>query len=87
MIQNMGKFISHKEVHAGKITAVNTSDSGGYKVEYLDANHRPAWTVVPWKWWDKHRPEPGGYLVQYRDGYLSYSPAQAFEEGYTRIED
>ena len=27
----------------------------------------------------------GGYLVQYEDGYLSWSPAKAFEEGYTRI--
>jgi hypothetical protein len=27
----------------------------------------------------------GGYLVQYEDGYLSWSPAKAFEDGYTRI--
>ncbi len=33
----------------------------------------------------KHNPEPGGYFVQYADGYKSFSPAQAFEEGYTRI--
>lgn len=26
--------------------------------------------------------EPGGYLVRYKDGYCSYSPAAAFEEGY-----
>lgn len=34
---------------------------------------------------DKHDPQPGGYFVQYEDGYMSYSPAKAFEEGYTRI--
>lgn len=28
----------------------------------------------------------GGYLVQYEDGYLSWSPAAAFEAGYTRLE-
>lgn len=33
----------------------------------------------------KHKPEAGGYYVQYQDGYTSYSPAQAFEEGYTLI--
>lgn len=33
----------------------------------------------------KHKPQPGGYYVVYSDGYQSFSPAQAFEEGYTRI--
>jgi hypothetical protein len=33
----------------------------------------------------KHNPQPGGYFVVYKDGYKSFSPAQAFEEGYTRI--
>ncbi|MCX6845050.1 MAG: hypothetical protein NTU84_00535 [Verrucomicrobia bacterium] len=31
----------------------------------------------------KHKPEVGGYYVVYADGYKSYSPAKAFEEGYT----
>lgn len=33
----------------------------------------------------KHRPQVGGYYVVYDDGYKSFSPAKAFEEGYTRI--
>jgi hypothetical protein len=33
----------------------------------------------------KHNPEPGGYYVLYADGYESFSPAAAFEEGYTRV--
>ena len=33
----------------------------------------------------KHKPEVGGYWVQYADGYESFSPAAAFEEGYTLI--
>lgn len=33
----------------------------------------------------KHTPHVGGYYVVYTDGYKSFSPAQAFEEGYTRI--
>ena len=33
----------------------------------------------------KHDPQIGGYYVVYPgDGYKSWSPAQAFEEGYTR---
>ena len=31
----------------------------------------------------KHNPEIGGYYVRYEDGYESYSPAKAFEAGYT----
>jgi hypothetical protein len=30
----------------------------------------------------KHNPQPGGYFVVYDDGYQSFSPAEAFEEGY-----
>jgi hypothetical protein len=33
----------------------------------------------------KHKPEVGGYYVIYKDGYQSFSPAEAFEEGYTAI--
>ena len=34
---------------------------------------------------DRHKPKAGGYYVVYDDGYKSYSPAKAFEEGYVRI--
>ena len=34
---------------------------------------------------NKHCPEVGGYYVQYQDGYESYSPAEAFESGYSRV--
>lgn len=33
----------------------------------------------------KHKPTPGGYYVRYDDGYESFSPAKAFEEGYKRV--
>jgi hypothetical protein len=33
----------------------------------------------------KHKPEVGGYYVVYKDGYKSFSPAEAFEEGYSRV--
>lgn len=37
------------------------------------------------KYVKKHKPEAGGYYVRYIDGYESYSPAKAFEEGYNRL--
>jgi hypothetical protein len=33
----------------------------------------------------KHNPQVGGYLVIYADGYMSFSPAKAFEDGYVAI--
>lgn len=36
-------------------------------------------------WYRKHDPMPGGYYVVYEDGYKSFSPAKAFEDGYTEV--
>jgi hypothetical protein len=41
--------------------------------------------VVSGEFMSKHKPVAGGYFVVYEDGYESFSPAQAFEEGYTLI--
>ena len=42
--------------------------------------------VVSYAYDEKHKPEPGGYFVVYEDGYESFSPAKAFEEGYTLVQ-
>jgi hypothetical protein len=68
----------HKTVHAGKITAID-----GDELTLGELNL--AWKVSP-AWMTKHNPQVGGYLVVYADGYESYSPAKAFEEGYTKKE-
>lgn len=79
---------SHKVVRAGKVEAVH--------VERRGAAARWSWIV------DGARlmatPElmarvpaginpVGGYLVRYEDGFESWSPAKAFEEGYTKVEN
>ena len=38
---------------------------------------------VSFKYVNRHEPKEGGYYVVYPDGYLSWSPAEAFESGYT----
>lgn len=57
-----------------------------YEIRYCGDIHSAAIPVSK-EWLDKHNPQPGGYYVVYQDGYASYSPAKAFEEGYTRIEN
>lgn len=41
--------------------------------------------VVTHGWAEKFEPHTGGYFVMYQDGYSSFSPQKAFEEGYTPI--
>lgn len=76
-------YQSHKKVRASKITEWVLADHGS-RLDIVTENGTitldPAWAL-------RHKPEVGGYYVVYEDGYASYSPAQAFEEGYTRIEE
>lgn len=86
------KYKCHKEVWALKIKEVipihtNMSVSGDslIKVQIVpeDEGYEPF--DVPKEYYRKHKPQAGGYYVAYKGGYISYSPAQVFEEGYSRI--
>lgn len=90
----MPKYRSHKEVHALKIKAISF-DVDLAKAEGRETDGSAMITpeedgYAPFKvdcdYLRKHQPKVGGYYVVYKDGYKSWSPAQAFEEGYTRIE-
>lgn len=91
--REMPRYKCHKEVWALKIKAI------AYDVELAQAEGREtdgsamitpeedgyAPFRVDYAYVNKHRPKVGGYYVVYADGYKSWSPAPAFEEGYTRI--
>ena len=79
----MPRYKSHKTVHALKIKGVNAIDDGSIVLTFEEQNY--AGLKRDNEWAVKHKPEVGGYYVVYADGYTSYSPAKAFEEGYTRI--
>jgi hypothetical protein len=79
------RYISHKEVEAVKIRSVEYSAvSSSYIINAVEPGIEPI--KVPKEWQDKHGAKAGGYFVRYRDGYESYSPARAFEEGYTAVQ-
>jgi hypothetical protein len=86
--QEMPKYQCHKKVHAVKIIGVLNSppdvvtDGGSWDLE-IDGG---GFVRVPHSWFLKHNPRSGGYYVVYDDGYSSFSPAEAFEAGYTLIE-
>ena len=77
----MPKYKCHKEVWALKIKAIERG--AVTKISFEEPGY--ASILVSYDYDTKHNPEVGGYYVVYEDGYSSYSPAQAFESGYTRM--
>ncbi len=79
------RFRSHKNVRAVKIISTGSGAGAGLiraalesgQSVVLDTTLNPQFRDV----------ESGGYLVAYADGYMSYSPAKAFEDGYSRLDD
>jgi len=84
------KYRCHKEVWALKIAAVSipglgpNEETDGSKVLMPEDKRYAPFKVDP-DYVRKHDPQPGGYYVVYKGGYKSFSPADAFEEGYTLI--
>ena len=84
----MPKYKCNKIVHALKVSKTENVDVVGYvgtstRLFFEEKEYAPI--LTPKEWSDKHSPEVGGYYVVYKDGYKSFSPAKAFEEGYTKI--
>lgn len=78
----MPEYKSHKTVQALRIEEVRETDAGA-EIHFLGSEH-PC-VHVDADWIHSHKPAAGGYFVRYNDGYTSYSPAKAFEEGYTLL--
>lgn len=84
-------YKSHKTVWALKIASIEQTPAdepaavagGTWRLIPEDKSYDPI--TVPHSYVLKHNPQPGGYYVGYADGYTSFSPAQAFEEGYAPI--
>lgn len=73
----------HKEVSAFKIGGIAGRDD--LTVLSDAAREDPIYVTVDHAWMLRHKPVIGGYYVAYDDAYASFSPAEAFEAGYTRI--
>lgn len=87
---NLACWESHKIVNAGKIKWLDSRMTAGCSIVVTDADGASL-TVVPHAdFWNRveaseRKPQIGDYFVLYTDNYQSWSPAKAFEEGYTRI--
>lgn len=83
----MKQYKSHKVVEAAKIIEIrrkgvqplldrNVLEFGAPGLEFEHVTDG---------WLERHAPTIGGYFVRYEDGYTSFSPADAFEKGYTEV--
>jgi hypothetical protein len=81
-VLKLPRWKCHKIVEADKIKSI-TYDREGLRW------HLEGGTVVAISPQIISRGEPktGDYYVVYEDGYISWSPKKAFEEGYTRMEE
>lgn len=89
MFESMPLYRCHKQVRAMKIKAVlnpNIHDEGDGE-GVLTFEDSPLTIVVDRQYLTKHKPQAGGYFVVYEDGYQSWSPAKAFEDGYSKVSD
>ena len=76
-------YQSHKKVRAAKIIAIDKDTAGQVRL-VLEPEGFPPYPVTE-DFVTRHKPQAGGYLVVYEDGYTSWSPAEPFETGYTRL--
>jgi len=89
----MPKYKSYKVVHALKIKSIeldidraNREGKDTHGGAYIIAEEEDfAEIMVDAEYVKKHNPKVGGYYVVYDGGYKSWSPADAFEGGYTKI--
>ena len=80
----MPKYMCHKTVWALKIKQVKPMLMGA---NLIPEDIAYAEIRVGDEFMQKHNPEAGGYYVVYADGYKSFSPAAAFESGYTLLKE
>lgn len=76
----MPKYKCTKEVWALRIECVQSDTMGNGYLYPWDEGYGEI-KVSP-AYMEKHAPYAGGYYVVYKDGYKSFSPPDAFQEGY-----
>jgi hypothetical protein len=87
-MKELQTYICHKRVQAFKIEVIildadMARDEGRETTGGASLSNDQVMVRVDVAYMRRCNPEVGGYYVRYADGYESYSPAKAFEEGYT----
>ncbi len=83
-------YVCHKHVQAFKIGIIDLDEDVAKRLDrdttggaaLLSSDVLGPAVTVDIAFMRRCNPKVGGYYVRYEDGYESYSPAKAFEEGY-----
>lgn len=81
----MPKYKCHKVVHALKIAGIDNHASESAIIYPSDSKYAPVTTDIGWMARFKGGDDDLGYYVVYEDGFTSWSPTKAFEEGYSNV--
>lgn len=84
-IREMPRYKSHKEVWALKIAAIEIHKDKSATIALADKGYGSFKTDAGWGERFKGDEDDLGFYVVYKGGYTSWSPSQAFNEGYSRI--
>ncbi|WP_164762023.1 hypothetical protein, partial [Mesorhizobium sp. M7A.T.Ca.TU.009.02.1.1] len=76
-------YLCHKQVRALKIGAVEILPEGRSKIAPKDEAYAPFLAPSGWGARFHGSEDDPGYYVLYEDGYASWSPTKAFEDGYS----
>lgn len=89
-VERMQTYKSHKVVEAAEILSAMPNPYGPGAIFHLRGEKTTV--ALPPEWILRHSRGTqsleafvGGYLVRYDDGYVSWSPKEAFESGYTKV--
>lgn len=89
LMRQMPRYQCHKIVWALRIKEIKSDvmptnlPGGSWSLYPVEDGYAPI--EVSHDWFVKHKPEEGGYFVEYEDGYKSFSPQAAFESGYSPV--
>ena len=83
----MPQYVSHEKVWALKIVKVedNGTDPTTDENPIVTVHFERPFAPQKFNLRGKPTPEAGWYMVRYEDGYTSFSPEKAFEEGYSLV--
>lgn len=76
-------MLSHEEVRALKVRAIDSKDDGGATITPEEAGYAPF--DVNAAYVSKYQPQAGGYYMRFRSGdqwFQEFSPADVFEQGH-----
>ena len=82
-VNELPQYKCHKVVRAGKISTVVT-DLDKKLLEFRVVGIKQPFGF-PENMYRMRSVKAGDYLVVYEDGYVSYSPADVFEAGYSKL--